>query len=94
MTKSSKAAASTLPQVRAISSRMASTPWRTMISLPSAKRARYAGSRRFIGSSSERLLPAARSASSTRSGMVITVGPVSKVNPSCLTRSPRPPGAS
>ena len=65
---------------------------RTLISLPSAKAARYAGSSRTIGNRSSSREPAAPTTSASSPGMVITVGPVSKVKPSRTIRPARPPG--
>ena len=86
--------ASTLLENLAISSAIASRPWRTMSSLPSSYTARYIGSTFLMVTKSAMLAPAATKASSNSPGIVSTVGPLSKRKP-CESMTPaRPPGIS
>ena len=75
--KPPKRAASRSPQTARISSVMASRPWRTRSSVPSAKQARYIGSTGRSVRASDISMPTARNDRSTRWGIVSTVGPVS-----------------
>ena len=76
-TKRSKAAASRGPHVVRISSVIASRPWRTWMTEPSAKLARYIGSTGCSVSMSAMSAPAAANVCSSNDGIVRTVGPVS-----------------
>ena len=77
---------------RVISAAISSRPWRTISSLPSAYTARYIGSTFLIVTYDAMSAPAALNASSSRFGIVSTVGPLSRRNPCASMIPARPPG--